>query len=198
MAEDLYFSNCVIITLNQNNDIFENGVILVRDGIIEAVGQDIEIPRDFVGHVRDLQGKLVLPGTVNCHCHFEEMAVRSLNCGLPLEPWLPYKVAAIRFLNMSKEEFTALLTLACIEMLENGVTLGLHHMASGLTLEDDKLNAAVHAYDSTGLRAVLCPLVADKTLREEIPVNIGNLPEVPRTILESHEAPSAELLLERA
>ena len=126
------------------------------------------------------------------------MAVRSLNYGLPLEPWLPYKVAAIRFMNMSKEEFTALLTLSCIEMLENGVTLGLHHMASGLAVENDKLDAAIQAYNSTGLRAVLCPLLSDKVLREEIPIDVHNLPEVARTILESDKAPPAELILERA
>ncbi len=198
MAGEILLNNCIVITLNQDNEIFEQGAVLVRNGVIEDVGRDVEAPPDYSGPVRDLQGRIVLPGTVNCHCHFEEMAVRSLNYGLPLEPWLPYKIAAIRYMNMSQEEFTALLALACLEMLENGVTSGLHHMGSGLTVEDDKIDAAIHAYRATGLRAALCPLIADKTRREEMPIDTAGLPEPARTLMESDKAPPTELLLERA
>ena len=53
MGGEFFLGNCVVVTLNQNNDIIENGAILVRCGIIEAIGQDIKIPEDFTGPVRD-------------------------------------------------------------------------------------------------------------------------------------------------
>ncbi len=198
MRADLFLKNGVIVTLNRRNDVIHGGNLWVREGVIQAVGSDLHPPPDFAGPVLDLKGRIVLPGTVNCHCHFEEMAVRSLNFGLPLEPWLPYKVAAIKFLNLSKEELTAVLTLACVDMLENGVTSGLHHMAAGLTLEDEKLDAAIEAYRATGLRAALCPLLADKPLRETMPLETAGLPADLRARLEGEKAPPTDLVLERA
>ena len=198
MAGDLFLKNGVIITLAREDEVIEGGAILVREGIIEAVGPNLETPTDFTGPVRDLGGRLVLPGTVNSHCHFEEMAVRSLYHSLPLEPWLPFKISAGKYLNLSKEEFTAFVTLACVEMLENGVTAGLHHMSAGPTADDERMDAAIDAYRATGLRAVLCPLLADKTRREEMPIDPADLPGPLRELLEADTAPSAEFLLERA
>ena len=197
MASDLFLKNGVVITLNPEGEVIEGGGLLVRGGAIEAVGADLEMPLDFTGPVLDLEGRLVLPGTVNCHCHFEENTIRSLNYRLPLEPWLPYKRAALKFLNLSKDELTAFLTLACIEMLENGVTAGLHHMFAGLTVEDERLTAAIDAYRATGLRAVLCPLLQDRPYRETIPIDMATLPPPLRAGLEADQAPPAELLLER-
>ncbi|MFQ5915792.1 MAG: amidohydrolase family protein [Nitrospinota bacterium] len=198
MAGDLFLKNGVIITSNSQGQVLEGGDVLVREGVIEAVGDNLDMPSDFTGPVLDLRGCLALPGTVNCHCHFEEMAVRSLNSGLPLEPWLPYKITALKFLDLSKEELQALVTLACVEMLENGVTSALHHMSAGLTVEDAKLDAAIDAYRAAGLRAVLCPLIMDKPLRETVPIDLASLPEPLRARLEADEAPPTDLLMERA
>ncbi|WP_285116875.1 amidohydrolase [Leifsonia sp. fls2-241-R2A-40a] len=47
----------------------ENGVVLVRDGVIEAVGaaSDIDVPEGFT--VVDAEGKWVLPGFIESHGH---------------------------------------------------------------------------------------------------------------------------------
>jgi len=198
VKRDLFLKNGLLVTLNARNEVVQEGSLLVRAGVIETVGKGLQPPLDFAGPVLDLKGQIVLPGTVNCHCHFEEMTVRSLNFGLPLEPWLPFKVTVINFLNLSKEELTAVLTLACVEMLENGVTSGLHHMAAGLRVEDEKLDAAIQAYRATGLRTALCPLLADKPLRETMPIETAHLPEDLRARLEGEKAPPTDLLLERA
>ncbi|MFQ5692384.1 MAG: amidohydrolase family protein [Nitrospinota bacterium] len=198
MAGDLFLRNGVVITLNPKGEVLQGGDVLVRGGVIEAVGPALDVPPDFSGPVLELEGRLVLPGTVNCHCHFEEMAVRSLNYGLPLEPWLPYKVSAMKFLRPSREELTAILTLACVEMLENGVTSALHHMAAGPAVEDARLDAAIAAYRATGLRAALCPMLADRPPREHVPLDLAGLPAPVRARLEREEAPPTDLLLERA
>lgn len=197
MAGDLFLRNGVLLTLNLKGEVIEGGGLLVRAGVIEALGRDLKPPPGFAGPVLDLKGQLVLPGTVNCHCHFEEMTVRSLNFGLPLEPWLPYKVSVARFLNLSQEELTALVTLACVEMLENGVTSALHHMSAGPVLQDWQMDAAIASYQATGLRAVLCPLMSDLPFRETVPLDTASLPAPLRARLEAEKAPSAEIILER-
>src|SRR5258708_4430318 len=43
----------------------EGGVILIREGKIQAVGKDIAIPSDY--RVIDVSGKVVLPGFIEVH-----------------------------------------------------------------------------------------------------------------------------------
>lgn len=43
------------------------GTVLVEDGRIAAVGEDIEIPED--AQVIDATGKVVMPGLIDAHCH---------------------------------------------------------------------------------------------------------------------------------
>jgi imidazolonepropionase-like amidohydrolase len=45
----------------------EDGVVLVRDGRIEAVGRDLRVPDD--AERVEAAGKVVLPGLVDAHVH---------------------------------------------------------------------------------------------------------------------------------
>ncbi len=47
------------------NGIIKNGVILVEDGKIKAIGPDVKIPDG----VKPLKAKYVMPGLVEAHCH---------------------------------------------------------------------------------------------------------------------------------
>jgi imidazolonepropionase-like amidohydrolase len=47
------------------NGIIKNGVILVEDGKIKAIGPDVKIPDD----IKPLKAKYVMPGLVEAHCH---------------------------------------------------------------------------------------------------------------------------------
>jgi imidazolonepropionase-like amidohydrolase len=57
--------NATILTVTQGT--VENGSILIRDGKIEAVGTDIDVPRD--AQVLDATGKYVTPGIIDEHSH---------------------------------------------------------------------------------------------------------------------------------
>lgn len=48
-------------------DIIEKGSILVDQGKIIAVGQNLDVPTD--AEVIDAEGKLVMPGFIDAHCH---------------------------------------------------------------------------------------------------------------------------------
>jgi imidazolonepropionase-like amidohydrolase len=47
--------------------VIENGTVLIADGVITAVGSDIQLPSDVT--VIDASGKWVLPGFVDAHAH---------------------------------------------------------------------------------------------------------------------------------
>lgn len=63
-------TNCKAVTIA--NGILENAAILVDEGLIQAVGVDVEIPTD--AEVMDLGGKWVTPGFIDAHCHFSAMS----------------------------------------------------------------------------------------------------------------------------
>ncbi len=62
-AGPLAIQGATIITVS--GDTIENGTVLIRDGIIEAVGTSIDIPGE--AHVIDGSGKVVMPGFIDAH-----------------------------------------------------------------------------------------------------------------------------------
>ncbi len=57
-----------IITVNENEEIIENGTILIKDGKIEAItAGTARIPEGY--EVIDAEGKVVLPGFIDTHTH---------------------------------------------------------------------------------------------------------------------------------
>lgn len=62
-AGPLAIQNAKIITVS--GDIIEKGTILIRDGVIEAVGADVEVPGEAL--VIDGEGKVVMPGFIDAH-----------------------------------------------------------------------------------------------------------------------------------
>jgi imidazolonepropionase-like amidohydrolase len=62
-ADTLAIKGAKIVTLA--GDPIENGVIVIRDGKIEAVGANVSIPIE--AHVIDATGKVVMPGFIDAH-----------------------------------------------------------------------------------------------------------------------------------
>ncbi len=57
-----------IITVNENEEVIENGTILIKDGKIEAITDGTAaIPEGY--EVIDAEGKVVLPGFIDTHTH---------------------------------------------------------------------------------------------------------------------------------
>ena len=60
-AENIAIKAGTILTIS--GDSIENGVILVEDGKVKAVGQDVNIPED--ARVIDASGKFAMPGLID-------------------------------------------------------------------------------------------------------------------------------------
>ena len=65
MAQDVAIKGATIITI-ANGDI-QNGTIVVRNGKIAAVGQNVTVPAGV--RVIDGTGKFVMPGIIDAHSH---------------------------------------------------------------------------------------------------------------------------------
>ena len=80
-----------VLTMADDQPVIDRGVLLVRDGKIDAIGSrdDLEVPADFA--VIDLGEQWLLPGLIDLHCHIAGSmqdingAVYQANPGLRVE-----------------------------------------------------------------------------------------------------------------
>jgi 8-oxoguanine deaminase len=79
----------VVVTMDESRREIEDGSVLVRDQLIEAVGPTAEVPAS-ANEILDLRGKVLLPGLVNTHHHLYQTLTRCLPevQDAPLFQWL--------------------------------------------------------------------------------------------------------------
>ena len=78
--------NTTVLTMNEQNEILNDADVLVKDGIIAKVGRNIAYTGN--AEVIDGQGKLLMPGLINCHCHVPMTVLRSYADDMELQTWL--------------------------------------------------------------------------------------------------------------
>ena len=113
--------------------------------------------------VLDVSGRLVLPGLVNAHSHSYGQVCRHCLNDDTLEPWLPRAMAYAGGMTPADSALAARLHAA--DALRNGVTLLLDHAR----LAPDHVEAAVDAYERSGLRVALAPQIGDRTIADSLP-----------------------------
>jgi guanine deaminase len=147
--------------------------VLIEDGVIREVGADVPAPEG--ARVVDASGHLLHPGLVNAHTHGHGGLGRgqgdrwSLETLLAAAPW----IGGGR--TLEDKRLSALLCAA--EMVAKGCTAAYDLYAEVPLPTIEGLDAVASAYDEAGMRAVVAPMVADRTLYEAIPGLHAALPE---------------------
>src|SRR5690348_12946652 len=77
--------NATIATLGEQNEVIEDGAVLVKDGLIAAIGRtaDLRLRHPDAGYV-NARGGLALPGLLCAHTHFYGAFARGM--AIPGEP----------------------------------------------------------------------------------------------------------------
>ena len=145
------FTNMIIFTVNEKDEVIKNGTLIVRSGKIEALGKstEIEIPIDAT-EVIDGQGKRVLiPGLIDTHNHSSLM--RGVAEDMRLVDWLP--VYDLEHKACEEEDAYHASRLCYLECLKNGTTtiLDMYRFA----------HRAAEAAGELGIRLHLAPYAAD-------------------------------------
>ncbi|MGO3183179.1 MAG: amidohydrolase family protein [Aequorivita sp.] len=78
------FTNARIITM-ENDNVIENGTIVINENKIEAVGKMDEVSVPSGTTIYDGQGKTIMPGMVDAHAH-----VGAFRYGLPSQQYWPF------------------------------------------------------------------------------------------------------------
>ena len=138
------------------------GDVLVRDGVIAAVLEDVG---DENAEVIDLAGQLLVPGYINGHYHSHDVLAKGLFEVMPLERW--GIVAGAIGNNRSLEEVRLRTLVGAIECARNGITT-IQDFANLAKFDSDYIDAMVDAYESVGVRVILSTTVRDKSQLETI------------------------------
>ena len=140
----------VLVTMDDERREIEDGAILVRDNVIEALGDSKQIRQELDAKGLqpqqriDASGCIVLPGLVNCHHHLYQTLTRSIGTaeGKSLFDWLRTLYPIWGQMDAEAVYISARLGLA--ELMLSGATTVADHLylfPNGARL-DDEIRAA--------------------------------------------------------
>ncbi len=140
--------NAIVLTMNQNYEIFDPGAIAIEGDKIIAVGSEDQILSQYQAkEVIDGGQKVLLPGLVNTHTHIPMTLLRGLSDDLRLDVWLMGYMMPVEREFVSPEFVQLGTKLGCAEFIRSGVTT----FNDMYYFEDDVAEATAEI----GLRAVV-------------------------------------------
>ena len=148
MNYDLIIKNGPVVSMNAGNEIFSDGLICVKDGIIKFAGaRDDHAPDANAEITVDAKGGIIMPGLVNSHMHAPMSMFRGLADDLPLLVWLNQHIFPAEAKHVSPQLVMTGSMLSCAEMLLGGTTC----FCDGYFYE----GFVARAVEESGMRAVL-------------------------------------------
>lgn len=149
--------------------------ILVRGGTIEELGAPgLAAPSDAV--TVSAHDQLLLPGLVNAHTHSHGGLAKGLvSDRVPLEMFLATSSALNGGRTLEEKYLSAL--ISAVEMLRKGCT-SCYDLAVELPAPTaEGIRAIAQAYHDVGMRAVVAPMMADRTLYQALPGLLDAMPD---------------------
>ena len=146
--------------------------VLVTDGVIAAIGVGLAAPEG--AQVVDAADMIIHPGLINAHTHGHGGLARgqgdkwTLELLLAAAPWITGNRAT------ADKKLTTQIIAA--EMVSKGCTAAYDLFYEFPLPSQDGLDAVAEAYAEVGMRAVIAPMVADRTMYEAIPGLYDALP----------------------
>lgn len=120
---DQLIVNAIVVTMDEDYRILQDGAIAIKDDEIVAIGESDQITASYESdRVLDCAGQALIPGLINAHTHAPMTLLRGLNDDQRLDVWLlGYMMPVER--EFVSPDFCKLGTLiACAEMIRGGIT----------------------------------------------------------------------------
>jgi len=159
----LLIKNGVLVTLDEEQDVFQHGNLYIEDTKIVDVG---EFPDDKyqADKTIDAAGNLVMPGLINCHHHLYSTLARGFTP--PGEPPANFVQILERLwwkldAALTEEDVYYSAIIAILNAARAGCTTIIDHHASPSCV-DGSLDVIEQAFREVGLNACLCYEVSDR------------------------------------
>jgi len=144
---DLIVKGGPVLTFDENDALYINGLVAVDKGDIVYVGEEMDLTEEFVAEdTVDVEGDLIMPGLINGHTHAAMSVMRGYADDLPLDRWLEDYIFPAEGMLMSDDMVYWGSLLSAAEMIRSGITT----VADGYLFEA----SAVRAFRRAGMRAV--------------------------------------------
>lgn len=166
--------------------------ILIQDGLVAAIGSRLDAPAE--ARIIDASRYIVHPGLVNAHTHGHGGLSRgqgdrwTLELLLAAAPWIGG--------NRSVQDKKLTTQIIAAEMVLKGCTAAYDLYSEVPLPTRDGLDAVAEAYAEVGMRAVIAPMVADRTVYEAIPGLYDALPDALRARVDRLRLPAWERSLD--
>ena len=158
MTKTVVITNGTIVTMNDRDEVFNPGVVVIEGAKIVEVGALSNGGTESLAEKYpdaqfvDASGCVVIPGLVNAHTHAAMTIFRGLADDLPLREWLEQHIFPAEK-KLTEEWVFWGTVLACAEMIASGTTT-----FCDMYLFEHKVAEAV---DKTGMRAVVGEVLYD-------------------------------------
>ncbi|MCR5763334.1 MAG: putative aminohydrolase SsnA [Treponema sp.] len=179
----IFIKHGQVITKNSHKPFIKDGALFIKENRILKIGTTSELEKDFESfcqktrekiQVIDANGKLVLPGFINCHEHIYSQFARG--AGIPKES--PQDFLSVlegtwwyldKALTLENVYYSAASTY--LESIRNGVTFVNDHHASFGAIRGS-LNQIEKAAEFCGMRTCLCYEISNRHGKEKLKESI--------------------------
>ncbi|HDZ9337398.1 TPA: amidohydrolase [Vibrio cholerae] len=142
---DLMITDAMVLTMNGDKTVYQNGTVVVKENKIIAVG-GVELAKQYQAkQVLDVDGDILMPGLINTHTHVSMTVFHSLGDDVPDR--LHRYIFPLESKLVSRDMVRIGANLGNVEMLKGGVTT----YADMYYFEDE----VAKTVDKIGMRAVL-------------------------------------------
>lgn len=120
---DLLITGGIIVTMDENHQIIEDGYVAVKDGKIDSVGKRSSLPPNTrAKETIDAKGKVIIPGLINTHTHVPMSLYRGIADDLDLQEWLTKYIFPAEAKNVNEDFVRAGTRLGLAEFIRGGTT----------------------------------------------------------------------------
>jgi len=148
--------------------------VLVEDGCIRAIEPPGQITREGIERI-EASDRLLMPGLVNGHTHGHGgLGKGAVGDRVPLEVFLSAGGAINGSRTIEDKRLSA--TLTAVELVRKGCTAAYDLYVEYPLPSREGMDAVAEAYAEVGMRAVIAPMMADRSLYSALPGLMQALP----------------------
>lgn len=187
-ATAVLIEHAYLVTMDRERRVIPRGHLLVRDGRIAAVGTGADLGDRSGLAVRDLAGRIVIPGLVDAQYHSYGHLLTGRFDAAPLEVSVLSVIAELPHTTIGDVE--AAVALGAMALLTAGCTACLDHLSQ----TPEALTAAAGVYRHLGMRCIVTPHFADLPSAATVPAGV-TVPSVAAGPFSATRAPTPADLL---